>query len=180
MRGNSFLGALALGAVAALGSIPWTMIAGAFFGHFWAAAAYCLTAVVAYVVAIAPSWSRGFQIGTLAALLAAAVLVLAPWPSEAVASAALILAVLRSGFLYRSSPARALLIEGLLAGGGLLFASALAAPTPLGTALAVWGFFLVQSLFFVLGGVRARKEDEQGIDPFERARERALALLKEG
>lgn len=180
MRGNSFLGALALGIVAALGSIPWTMVWGMFFGHFWAAAGYCLAAAVVYVVAIAPSWSRGFRIGALAGLLAVAFGVLAPWPAEAVAGAVLILAVARSGFLYRSKPARALAIEGLLAFGGLLFAYALAGPAPLGTALAIWGFFLVQSLFFVLGGVRARREEEPGVDPFEQARKRALALMEGG
>ena len=180
MRGNSFSGALALAALAALGSIPWTIVAGPLLGRFWAVAAFCLAAVVVYVTAIAPSWSRSAEIGALAGVLAVAVGVLAPWPSDAVVGAALILAVARSGFLYRSRPARGLAIEGVLAFGGLLFASALARPTLLGTALAIWGFFLVQSLFFVAGGVRALKPDEPGVDPFDQARKQALALMEKG
>ncbi len=179
MRGDSLPGSLALGAGAALASIPWTMVAGPVFGRLWAVAAYCLGAVVLYVAAIAPSLRRGVEIGALAALAAAAVAVLAPWPSEAILGAALILAVARSGFLYRSRPARAVALESALAGGGLAFAGVLAAPTLLGAALAIWAFFLVQSLFFVAGGVEARGSDEPHVDPFERARKRALALMEE-
>lgn len=180
MRGNSLIGSLALGAVAALGSIPWTLVVAPAFGRSWAVASYCLAAAVVYVVAIAPSWSRGVEIGALAGLLAAAAGVLAPWSMEAILGAVVILAVARSGLLYRSRPARALLIEGLLGAGGMLFAYALAEPTLLGTALGIWGFFLVQSLFFLAGGVQARREEAAGVDPFERARKRALALMEEG
>ena len=63
--------------------------------------------------------------------------------------------------------------------GGLLFARALAGPTLLGAAFAVWAFFLVQGLFFLAGGVRERESPEPQIDPFERARKRALALMEE-
>ncbi len=171
---------LVFGAVAGLGSIPWAMIASpAFFGRTWALAAYCLIVTVLYLVAVAPSWSRGLVIGGLASLLAAATLVAAPSPSVAVAGAALILAVARSGFLYRGKPARALLIEGVLAFGGLLLASWLAGPSPLGSALAIWTFFLVQSPYFLIGGMADRESEEPVIDPFERARKRALALMEE-
>lgn len=179
MRRNSLLGSLSFGAVAALASIPWSMVAGPVVGRLWALAAYCLFAVAAYVIVIAPSWPRGVAIGGLAALLAAAVGILAPWPSDAILGAALILAVARSGFLYRSKPARALLLEGALAIGGLLAARILAGPTPLASGLAIWTFFLVQSLFFLAGGVEHREADETRIDPFERARKRALAVMEE-
>ena len=179
MRGNSLLGALAFGAVAALGSIPWTMIAGPVFGRLWAVALYCLATVVLYVVTIAPTWPRGLAIGGLAGLLAAAFGILAPWPSEAIFGAVLVLAIARSGFLYRSRPARALLLECSLAGGGLLAAYTLARPTLLGAALAIWSFFLVQSLYCLTGGVRERLPEEPSIDPFEQARRRALALMEE-
>jgi hypothetical protein len=53
----------------------------------------------------------------------------------------------------------------------------LAAATPFATALAVWGFFLVQSVFFLVGGVQPRREPGPQPDPFEDAHARALALL---
>ena len=170
---------LVFGAVAALASIPWTMVTGSHFGRAWALAGYCLAAVVLYVVAIAPSWSRGVVIGALAALAGGGVAVLASWPAEALLGAAVILSVTRSVFLYRGAPARALLLEGALTVGGLLFARALAGPTLLDAALSVWAFFLVQSLFFLAGGVREREGEGPAVDPFERARKRAIALMEE-
>jgi hypothetical protein len=90
----------------------------------------------------------------------------------AVASAGLI-ACGRSGILYRSRPLRALVLESLLAAGGLVFAGQLAGAS---LALAAWGYFLVQSLFFLVGGIEARP-DPGPADPFERARAELLALL---
>lgn len=170
---------LAFGLVAALGSIPWAMVLGPFFGHSWALAGYCLAATALYVVIIAPSWPRGVAAGAVAGLTATAVAVLATRPSEAILGEALILAVARSGFLYRGKPARTVVLEAAVTLGGLLFARVLAGPTLLSAGLAIWAFFLIQSLFFLAGGVREREGDEPRIDPFERARKRALALMEE-
>ncbi len=170
---------LAFGLFAALGSIPWAMVLGPFFGQFRALAGYCLVAAVLYVAVIAPSWPRGLAAGAVAGLAAVAVAVLAARPSEVIFGAVLILAVARSGFLYRGKPARAVLLEAVLTSGGLLFARALAGSTVLSAGLAIWAFFLVQSLYSIAGGVRERESDEPQIDPFERARRRALALMEE-
>ncbi len=170
---------LAFGLVAALGSIPWAMVAGPFFGHPSALAGYCLTMAVLYAAVIASSWPRGVAVAGAAGLAAGSVAVLAATPSEAILGAALILAVARSGFLYRGRPARTVVLEAALTFGGLLFARVLAGPTLLSAGLAIWAFFLVQSLFFLAGGVREREPEEPRIDPFERARKRALALMEE-
>ncbi len=170
---------LAFGLVAALGAIPWAMVFGPFFGHSWALAGYCLAAAALYAAVIAPNWPRGVAVGAVAGLAAAAALVLATRPSEAILGAALILAVVRSGFLFRGKPARTVVLEAALTFGGLLFARALVGPTLLSAGLAIWAFFLIQSLFFLAGGVREREVDEPRIDPFERARKRALALMEE-
>ncbi len=170
---------LAFGVVAALGSIPWTMVFGHFFGLSWATAGYCLAAMTLYVVTIAPGWPRGVATGAATGAAAAAVAVLATTPAEAILGAALILAIARSGFLYRGKPARTILLETAVTGGGLLFARFLAGPTLLSAGFAIWAFFLIQSLFFLAGGVREREVDEPRIDPFERARKRALALMEE-
>jgi hypothetical protein len=45
-------------------------------------------------------------------------------------------------------------------------------------AFAIWGFFLVQSFFFLLGGVAERAATPAGLDPFEVARARAVALME--
>ncbi len=179
MRGGSLLGGLAFAVVAALGAIPWLMVTGLFLGHGDATALYCLGLLILYVITIATGWPRALSTGALAAVLAAVLGALAPSSALVLAGAAVALAVLRSGFLYRSRPLRGLLIEGLLAGGGLAFAGLLAGSSLLGTALAIWGFFLVQSLFFLAGGVAERSDDGPAADPFDRAREQALALIED-
>jgi hypothetical protein len=44
--------------------------------------------------------------------------------------------------------------------------------------LAVWIFFVIQSVFFLIGGVNARREGAVETDAFEAARARALELLE--
>ena len=44
-------------------------------------------------------------------------------------------------------------------------------------ALGLWGYLLVQSLFFLAGGVTVRLGSDARVDPFERARADLLALL---
>ncbi len=170
---------LAFGLVAALGSIPWAMVSAPLFGQHWALAGYCLGLTALYVAVIAPTWPRGVTAGAITGLAAIAIAVLATRPAEAILGAALILAVARSGFLYRGKPARTAVLEAALIFGGLLFARTLTGPNLLSTGLAIWAFFLAQSLFFLAGGVREREPDEPRIDPFERARKRALALMEE-
>ncbi len=170
---------LAFGALAALASIPWTMVLGPFVGQSWALAGFCLGAAALYAAVLTATWARGVAVAVLTGLAAAAVAVLASRPTEAILGGALILAVARSGFLYRGKPARTLVIEAGLIVGGLLFARMFAGSTLLGAALAIWAFFLVQSLFFLAGGVREREPEEPRVDPFERARKRALALMEE-
>ena len=77
----------------------------------------------------------------------------------------------------RAEPARALVIEGGLLATGLALAHLLAGSGFLSLALAVWGFFLVQSLYFLMGGVGRRAEREEAIDPFERAHQQAVRLM---
>jgi len=178
-RGASLIGSLAFAAVAALAAVPWTLVMVPVKGPASAVSAYALISAVLYLAWIAPTWRRGFVAAALAGGLAAVVGVVSSSVSEAVLAAAMIVAVVRSGFLYRSSPARALALESGLLVCGLVFARALASSTSLGVGLAVWAFFLCQSLFFVAGGVRERKAEEPAVDPFVGARQKALALIED-
>jgi hypothetical protein len=179
MRGHSFPGSLLFAVVAALGAVAWILAARPFFGTPMATALYAILVVLVYVVAIADSWSRGVRIALLAGAVMAVLALALRTPAGLLVGAAATLALTRSGFLYRSKPARALLVEVALVVGGLLFARALLGPSPLGLALAVWGFFLIQSIFFLVGGVRRRQPDPPPIDPFEQARKRVHELMNE-
>ncbi len=174
MRARRFAESLLFALLAALGAIPWTLAAGAAVGRGRAEALYLLALAALYLVWIAPSWPQKLRSGVLAAVAAAA---LAFVPVPAWAAAALLVAVGRSGLLYRTKPARAVVTEAVLVGGGLAFAGWLAGPSLLDAALAVWGFYLLQSVYFLLGGVAERREEAR-TDPFEDAHRRAMAVME--
>lgn len=130
-----------------------------------------------YVMGLGPRWRRGLASAAVAAGLGAVLLVLPLSVSSTVAGMAGVVALCRSGIVYRQRPLRALAAEALLLAGGLALASFLAGGGPVSWALATWGYFLVQSAFFLIGGVRVRREAPSE-DPFERARAELLALLE--
>lgn len=178
MRWNGFGRSLLFAALAA-GAFPvFALFANPVLGRGWALSLYLLGIAVLYVAGLAPRRSRAALAAVIASALGAAVLLLAPSVVAVAAGAALIVGVCRSGVLYRSRRARALLAETLLLAGGLALARFLAGPGTLQVAFAIWGFFLVQSFFFLLGGVAERTEAAAGLDPFEVARARALALME--
>ncbi len=112
--------------------------------------------------------------------LASAVSLLAGSLAELAIGIALAVATLRSGLVFRRrSAVRALAVEGFLVAAGLLVARFLADGSPLGIALSIWGFLLVQSLFFLIGGAVRRERGSLEVDPFDRARSRLTELLEE-
>lgn len=174
MRARRFGQSLLFALLAALGSIPWTLATGSAVGRGRAEALYWLALAVLHLVWIAPGWPCKLRTGVLACGAAAALTVV---PAPAFLGAAILVAVGRSGLLYRAKPARAVATEALLVGGGLAFAGWLAGPSLLDQAFSVWGFYLLQSLFFLLGGVAERREEAQ-TDPFDDALRRATAVLE--
>ena len=178
MRWNGFARSLLFAAVAA-GAFPvFALFANPILGRASGLSLYLLGIAVLYVAGLAPRRSRAVAAVGIAAVLGAGVLILAPSAGTIAAGAALVVGVCRSGVLYRSRRARALLTETCLLAGGLGLARFLAGPDTLQMAFAIWGFFLVQSFFFLLGGVAERTEASAGLDPFEVARARAVALME--
>ena len=179
MRMGTFSGSLVFGAIAALGSVAFLVAMRPLLGGPLASSTYCVAVAVLYLVAMAPSWSRGIRIGSLAGALGAAILVFASNATVAVLGATVVLGLMRSGFLFRTKPGRALLVELSLLGGGLLLANALADTGGLGLAMAIWSFFLVQSAYFLLGGIGERTESTPETDPFQEACVRATRLMED-
>ena len=178
MRWNGFGRSLLFAALAA-GAFPvFALFANPILGRASALSLYLLGIATLYVAGLAPRRSRGIVAAGIASALGAGVLLLAPSVGTIAAGAALIVGVSRSGVLYRSRRARALVAETCLLAGGLGLARFLAGPDTLQVAFAIWGFFLVQSFFFLLGGVAERSEQSAGLDPFEVARARALTLME--
>jgi hypothetical protein len=178
MRWNGFARSL-LFAAAVAGAFPvFALVVNPVLGRATALSLYLVGIAVLYVAGLTPRRSRGVVAAGIASALGVLVLLLAPSVGTIAVGAALVVAVCRSGVLYRSRRARALVFETLLLAGGLGLARFLAGPDTLQVAFAIWGFFLVQSFYFVLGGVAERAEPPVGLDPFEVARSRALALME--
>lgn len=133
---------------------------------------------VAYVAALGRGAARGRAATILAGVLAALLLLLPLGSVAVMVGAAALVAACRSGLLQRDLSLRALAGEALLAGAGLGLASLLAGGSALSLALAVWSYFLVQSVFFLRADAAAGRADPC-IDPFERARSRLLEVLGE-
>ena len=175
---SAFARSLLFALLAGLGTAPFLLLAGPLAGAGRALVLYGWLAVFGYLATTAPAMRRGVLAAALAAALAP-LLVLAtagagPWAG--LAAAAMTLAAARGVFLRSFPPARAVLVEALLAGGGLLLARLFASGTLLGAALGVWTFFLVQCLHPLVGG--EVKVEDGPTDPFEKAQrelERVLA-----
>ncbi len=176
MRCNTFGRSLLFAAIAAAGLLALAVALGPL--HLPSVlACYVAAVAAAYVVAIAPHRASGLAAGALAALLGVVLLLLPLDIGQTAFGAALVVAVCRSAILYRARPLRALLLELALLAGGLGLARSLADGSPASLALGLWGYLLVQSLFFLAGGVTVRSGCDGRVDPFERARAGLLALL---
>ena len=177
MRWNTFGRSTVFAALAGMSVLPWFIIAGPLLGMRWALAVYLVALTVIAVPASAPSPRRGLGAGLIVAVLGSCLALATRTLPELALGLAVLFGMTRAVFLYRLSPTRAVAVEVALIGGGLLFARFLAGPSLVSIVLAVWGFLLVQSLFFLVGGIRPRERTAPQHDPFDAAHERARALL---
>lgn len=183
MRCNTFARSALFAALAAAGCLPWALVASPIVGPWNAQALYLIGTTALYLAGLPPGSAggppappRAMRTALVGGLAAAGLAVLARTTTELAIALAALLGIVRSGFLYRAAPARAAAIEITLLVGGLVFARFLAGSSPPSTSLALWGFLLVQSVFFLIAG-RRRLAAVHEIDPFEAAYRRALVLL---
>jgi len=175
MRWNTFGRSATFAAVAAGGWVPWALVVGAILGVWNAGALYLIGLVTCYVAGLCPQGTR--RMAAVTGLAALALACAAGSIIELCIGLAVLLGIARSGFLYRTAPACAVLTEAVLLVGGLLFARFLGGPSLASTTLAIWGFLLVQSVFFLVAGGRARKVGARHGDGFEEVYRLATTLL---
>jgi hypothetical protein len=151
---------------------------------------YAVFVVAGYLAALTPAVEgRGIGKGDARRRVAVACgslgTGLAAWAlSESVSQLFVLLSLavglVRSGLVFqlfqRRDSLRAVVIEGGVLVGALLAARFLAAPGLVGSAVALWGWFVVQSFAFLLIGI-PRRSRVAGGDPFEVARRRLEELL---
>jgi hypothetical protein len=177
MRLDSFARSAAFAAVAALGWMPWAVVGGPILGWPAARTVYLVAVTALYAGGLAKSPPRRASVTLVAGLASVLLAAVARGTPELCVALAAVLGLARSGFLHRTAPARAAAVEAGLLVGGLLFARFLAAG-PLATTLAVWGFFLVQSCFFLVGGTAPGRDGGRHPDPFEEACARVAEALE--
>jgi len=177
LRWDGFGRSLAFAACAAAGLPVAVTFGGPLFGSAGAARLYAIAAAGIYGTGLCPDRSR--RVAALAfAALAGGVLALLPLDLRATAvGAAGIVAFARGVLLAPTRDLRALAIEAVLGVAGLAVAAHFARGGLFALCLALWGYFLVQSGYLLIGG-RAARTDETARDPFDRARERLVRLLE--
>ncbi len=179
MRWNGFVRSLVFAAVTALAYVPYSALISPWLGAKLALSSYLILAVSVYVTGLASTLRRGLGAALVAAPLGLGLLLISGSPQLCAVGAVFILGLCRSGVLYRSRFGRALVLESVLGFGGLLLADFLWVGSFFPVSMALWGFFLVQSAFFLIGGVSERRDVIDDMDPFDQACTRALALLEE-
>ena len=170
MRIDSFGRSAAFAAVAALGWMPWVVCAGPLLGWSGARTAYLVMVAALYAGGLAKSPPR--RAATVVGMLGAGFILtlFVNGGGELSFALATALGVSRSLLLHRGPSPRAVVLESGLLICGLAFARFLG-----GGPLAVWGFFLVQSCFF-LGG-RTAAHVAVRLDPFDQAWARSVELM---
>lgn len=178
MRCNTFPRSVAFAALAAIGWLPWMMLSVPLVGVWNARALYLIAVLTLYVSGLAATPTTRLRVAVATGLAAAVVALAAGSTTELAIGLALALGVARSAFLYRTASGRAVVREVILLFAGLLLARFFTAASPASTGLALWGFLLVQSLFFLVPAVCEKPAPTSHPDPFEEAHRRALSILE--
>ena len=174
---SRFRASLMLALVISLATIPWLTITAPSLGVLNAIAWLAIPGIAVYLFVIAPRPAVGFMAGTAASVALMGSRLLTSDPSFLIAVICLTLAVTRSMALYRRSPTRALSIELILGIGSLLVARFLGGSSPLSWGLAIWGYLLTHSLYFLIADLETGSAHASTNDAFVTARDQALRLL---
>lgn len=176
-RIETFGGAVGFAAVAAIAWVPWGSVVAPFTGGAPALSFYMVAVVTAYVAALAAGRPAAVRLVAVTLVLGGAALLATRSVGELALALAVVVSVLRSGIVFGPPTARSMVAELVLIGGGLMLARVLAAAwPPVAGVVALWGFFLVQSVYFLLGDMDARADAPA--DAFETAYRRAVELLE--
>ncbi len=185
---NGFGRSLLFAFLCAGASVFYLGAAQIFLGWRLAFASALLLAAVAYLLGVARRPTSGIAAAGATGLCGLGLLLLGATGSELAVALAALIGLFRSGLLYSdrgdgaSGFARRFALEAGLLGAGLALGAYLLHGSLFPEAAALWGFFLVQSAFFLFAPAaagRSRESEPREIDPFERACRRARALLQQ-
>ncbi len=179
MRVNRLGRSLVFGAGVAISLVFVQHLAAPFVGSASVLSIYLSAATIAYCVLIASTPQHALRNAMVALGGCVLVTMMAGGITGLSIGLTGVIAFVRSGLEYSVTPVRALVLESLLGGLALGFGSWIASPGWFGFACGLWGFALVQSLFFLQPEARLRRASVTTGDRFDRARERILVLLEQ-
>ncbi|BBO79983.1 hypothetical protein DSCO28_05490 [Desulfosarcina ovata subsp. sediminis] len=91
-----------------------------------------------------------------------------------------VLAWIRSGICFGSTPLRSIMAETICLAGGIGLVALFNPSSTMVWAICIWLFFLMQCLyFFIVPAAKRNKEQEPDADPFEQACRNAHRILAE-
>jgi hypothetical protein len=180
MNEHGFARTIGLGVAAAVSLVFVQQLAAPWMGLASVATLHGAGVLIVYAAWLAPSRRAAFRNSAVALAGATLIFVIAGSLETRWLGLALLLALIRSGLGPAMRPARAIVVELGLLGGGLAMAVWLSGAGWFGQALGLWGYALVQSLYFLVPGRRSPRalQSSHG-DPFDRARDRLINLLEE-
>ena len=176
MTVRSFGGTLSFGVAAGLGFPGFAVLSSPALATQTALWLWIALGAIAYSALLGHDWRERISGAFLAALFVIPAALLTSGIAGIAMGAALAVAIARSRLLGASQLPRTIALESVLAGLGFAFVAALGGPGWLPISLAIWGWFLVQSLYFLVGGGAPAPSGE--IDPFDLAHDQARRILE--
>lgn len=146
LRIDRFAKGVIFAALAALAAVVGVVVLGPVAGVGGAISAVFGGLALAWLFCIAPRAAAGFKTVLFAGPLVAMGVLAMPHPTLIAVAATALIAVTRGVFFDEGSPARSTVVEVAVAAGALALASVFVPGGLTGLGLAVWAFFLVQSL----------------------------------
>ena len=178
MTVRSFGGTLAFGVAAGLGFPGFAVLSSSVLGTHTALWLWIALGAIAYSALLGHDWPGRVTGAFVAALFVVPTALLTSGIAGIAMGAALAVAIARSRLCGAGQVPRTVAVEAVLAALGFAFVAALGGPGWFPISLAIWGWFLVQSLYFLLGG-RSAPAPTGEIDPFDLAHDQARRILEQ-
>ncbi len=177
MTVRSFGGTLGFGIAAGVGFPGFAVLASPIVGPHAALCLFVALGAIAYAALLGQGLRERVAGAFIAALFIVPTVLLTNEIAGVAMGAALAIAIARTRILGTSHLPRTVAVEAALAAFGFAFVTALDGPGWFPISLAIWGWFLVQSLYFLIGGLPAPVL-EGDVDPFDLASEQANRILE--
>ncbi len=175
-RSKGFGRTLAFGALAAATLPVFVLAMAPLLGSGRALVLHAILITAGYGMVLASRARQRLAVGAVACLGGLVLAGASSSSGELLVGLSLGVGLIRSGWLLERRTLRAVVVEGLVLIGSVTTAHFLASPGLLGGAVALWGWFVVQSFYFLVGGLRVRSPRRAG-DPFDAARRELQELL---